>query len=37
MVACAGNDSDWAKPGAEWEISSKKLGFGEKSKFYLFP
>jgi hypothetical protein len=36
MVAAAGNDADWTKPGSEWEVGSKELGFGEKSKFYLF-
>ena len=37
MVASAANDSAWTKPDAEWEISSRNLGFGEKSKFYVFP
>ena len=37
MVASAGNDEEWGKPGAEWEQTSTKLGFGEKSKFYVFP
>ncbi len=37
MVAAAGNDLDWTKPGAEWEITSKELGFGENSRFYEFP
>ena len=37
MVAAAGNDAEWTKPGDEWEKSSTELGFGEKSKFYLFP
>ena len=37
MVASAGNDQAWTKPGAEWEISARDLGFGEKSKFYVFP
>ena len=36
MVAAAGNDAPWTKPGDEWENSAKALGFGEKSKFYLF-
>ena len=36
MVATAGNDPDWAKPGAEWQESSKALGHDQKSKFYLF-
>jgi hypothetical protein len=36
MVAAAGNDAEWTKPGGEWEVSSKELGFAEKSKFYLF-
>jgi len=37
MVAAAGNDAPWTKPGAEWEQSAKALGFEEKSKFYDFP
>jgi dienelactone hydrolase len=37
LVGAAGNDQDWTKPGAEWEQSSTALGFGEKSKFYVFP
>ena len=37
MVAAAGNDAEWTKPGTEWEESSKALGFAEKSKFYLYP
>ena len=36
MVASAGNDASWGKPGAEWENSSNQLGFG-KSRFYVFP
>ena len=36
MVAAASNDAEWSKPGSEWEETSKSLGFGEKSKFYLF-
>ena len=36
MVAAAGNDPAWTKPGDEWENISKALGFGEKSKFYHF-
>ena len=36
VVAAAANDQDWTKPGAEWELSSKALGFGEQSKFYEF-
>ena len=36
MVAAAGNDAPWTKPGDEWENSAKALGFGEKSKFYLY-
>ena len=36
MVAAAGNDAEWTKPGGEWETISKELGFAEKSKFYLF-
>ena len=37
MVASAGNDAPWTKPGAEWEQNAKALGFEEKSKFYDFP
>ena len=28
IVAAAGNDLDWTKPGAEWEMTSKELGYG---------
>ena len=37
MVAAAGNDAEWTKPNDEWEKSSKELGFGEKSKFFVYP
>ena len=36
MVASARNDANWTKPGSEMEINARELGFGEKSKFYLY-
>lgn len=37
MVASAGNDEEWGKPGKEWEQLSRRFGYGDKSKFYVFP
>ena len=36
MIAAAGNDLVWTKPGGEMEENAKKLGYDEKSKFYEF-
>lgn len=36
MIAAAGNDLPWTKPGGEMEENAAKLGYGEKSKFYEF-
>jgi len=36
MIAAAGNDLVWTKPGGEMEEVAKKNGHAEKSKFYEF-